>query len=176
MKHGSLRENLFAVSVLIGVGVLVAGLKVMFGFSAGISAGIFAGSMTNTPALANMIQYLREHVSATSDQAVKIFSEPVVAYSLCYPLGVLGVIGGIYVMQRVWKVDYKAEMLTSAQNHEAASLMTLTVKITNPEACHDTLGELSRKHNWNVRFVRWLHQGKLWHLKARMSSKVISST
>ncbi len=161
LQHGGLRENLFAVSVLIGVGVLVAGLKVMFGFSAGISAGIFAGSMTNTPALANVIQYLREHVSATSDQAVKIFSEPVIAYSLCYPLGVLGVIGGIYVMQRVWKVDYKAEMLTSAQNREAASLMTLTVKITNPEACHDTLGELSRKHNWNVRFVRWLHQGKL---------------
>ncbi len=162
LQSGGLRENLFAVSILIGVGGVVVGLKSIFGFSAGVSAGIFAGSMTNTPALANIIQYLRENVGATADQAVKILSEPVIAYSLCYPLGVLGVIGGIYVMQRVWKVDYKAEMRASVQSQdEAGALTTLTVKITNPDATHDTLGNLSRKHNWKVRFVRWRHQGKL---------------
>lgn len=162
LRSGGLQENVFAASVLIGVGLLVIGLKAIFEFSAGISAGIFAGSMTNTPALANVIQYLREHTSAMSDAAVKIFSEPVIAYSLCYPGGVLCVIGAIYVMQRLWKVDYKAEMRAVAQaTGEGSELATLTVKITNPEASSETLGALRQKHHWAVRFVRWLHQGQL---------------
>ncbi len=162
LRSGGLRENLFAISVLISVGLLVVGLKELFEFSAGIAAGIFAGSTTNTPALANVIQYLREHISANSETAVKLFSEPVIAYSLCYPGGVLCVIGAIYVLQRAWRVDYKAEMQTLAQETgESGTLTTLTVKITNPTVADTTLGALRQQHHWGVRFVRWLHHGHL---------------
>ncbi|MDW8465551.1 MAG: hypothetical protein RML35_05015 [Chloroherpetonaceae bacterium] len=143
LRREGLRENLFAVSVLLSVGALVTALHFLFGFSAGTSAGIFAGSMTNTPALANVIQYLRERIHALPDTAVQIFSEPVIAYSLCYPMGVLGVIGAIYILQRLWRINYAEEAKAFApQLGGADHLITLTVKVTNPDACVETLGHL----------------------------------
>ncbi|MCS7012596.1 MAG: hypothetical protein NZM05_03040 [Chloroherpetonaceae bacterium] len=162
LRREGLRENLFAVSVLLSVGALVTALHFLFGFSAGTSAGIFAGSMTNTPALANVIQYLRERIHALPDTAVQIFSEPVIAYSLCYPMGVLGVIGAIYILQRLWRINYAEEAKAFApQLGGADHLITLTVKVTNPDACVETLGHLRHRYGWTVRFVRWLHQGHL---------------
>lgn len=163
LRREGLRENVFATAVLLGAGGLVVVLHLFFGFSAGTSAGIFSGSLTNTPALANVIQYLREHMQAVStENAVKIFSEPVIAYSLCYPIGVLSVIGAIYILQRLWKIDYAAEAKAVAPQLSGVDhLITLTVKVTNREACHDTLEHLRQQHGWSVRFVRWLHQGRL---------------
>jgi putative transport protein len=69
------------------------------GVEGATAAGAFTGATTNTPALAGVVEALRG-VDA---------SVPVVAYSLAYPGGVLGVIVAIAVLQRVWRTDYRAE-------------------------------------------------------------------
>ena len=52
-----------------------------------VGAGIFAGSGTTTPGLAAAIGYLQQHSSPAV--FARIGAQPIVGYSLCYPLGVL---------------------------------------------------------------------------------------
>ncbi len=77
-----------AVIVLLGaIGLAVAGVSALFDFDDGARAGLFAGSQTNTPALSAALEQLEPEIR---DGEV---TDPVVGYSLAYPLGVLSMIG-----------------------------------------------------------------------------------
>ncbi|MFZ2442867.1 MAG: hypothetical protein WAW51_10925, partial [Ilumatobacteraceae bacterium] len=76
--------------VLVGVAVLlglitagVAALGTALDFDAGARAGLFAGSLTNTPALSAAIESLAPKIADGS------VTDPVVGYSLAYPFGVV---------------------------------------------------------------------------------------
>ena len=47
-------------------------------------------------------------------QLDQLLAEPVVGYSVTYPMGVVGLLIAIGVMQRVWKVDYAPKSNASA--------------------------------------------------------------
>ena len=77
--------------------VILAGLRRLVAqrvlqLSAPMAAGIFAGSLTNTPTLAAELEFLR-HAGAET-------AEPVIGYSLTYPFGVLGMIVALTVARR----------------------------------------------------------------------------
>jgi putative transport protein len=65
----------------------VVGAAALIHATSGVGGGIFAGSVTSTPALAAAVGYLQQHASAAALPAAT--ADPVVGYSLCYPLGVL---------------------------------------------------------------------------------------
>lgn len=82
---------LFAIA---GTGFLFGRIKVG-GFSLGVAAsGTFAGGLTNTPALAGVLEFLQHHRSASELAASG--NAPVVGYSLAYPFGVLIPLGATY--------------------------------------------------------------------------------
>jgi putative transport protein len=85
-----LKWNLLAaVGVLGALGVALA-LGMAAGVSPAYSMGLFAGSMTSTPAL-----------QAALDAAGN--SDPAVGYSVAYPFGVIGPILCLYAFPRVFK-------------------------------------------------------------------------
>jgi len=57
-----------------------------------MAAGMFAGTLTNTPTLAAELEFLRRAGAGSA--------EPVVGYSLTYPVGVLGMIVALMVARR----------------------------------------------------------------------------
>jgi len=65
---------------------------------AGTAAGIFAGGLTNTPALAAVLDSLQGLAGASRFHEVA--GEPVVGYSLSYPLGVLLPLVAAYLVLR----------------------------------------------------------------------------
>lgn len=71
------------------------------------STGMFTGALTNTPALAGILDALPKKVGAGSADALA--GRAVVGYSLAYPIGVLGTIAAMSVLQRVWRIDHAAE-------------------------------------------------------------------
>ena len=94
-----LRDNLFIVSMLtLGAG-MTAAAQVLLRLKASVAAGMFAGSMTNTPALAGLLDAIRN--AAPDAQLTQLLAEPVVGYSVAYPMGVLGMLLAVAVMQRV---------------------------------------------------------------------------
>ena len=87
-SRSGLRDNAMIVFVLLIAAAIVTVEHFVFGFKSTVTTGIFTGSLTNTPALAQVVSYIQ----TTSPPAVAdlLASEPVVGYSVSYPMGVLG--------------------------------------------------------------------------------------
>ncbi len=157
-RRKGIRDNALVVAVLVFAAVLTfAGARAL-GIKPALAGGMFAGSLTNTPALAGELDFLKR--SAAGGARTPILIDPVVGYSIAYPMGVLGVIVAIAVMQRAWKVNYAAEAQQSRELREAnGTLISRTVRITDPAHCGRAIGELFRRHNWEVVFGRIDHAG-----------------
>ena len=100
-RRRGLRDAAFSMGILGVAALLVAVAFKVLGFSAARAGGLFAGALTNTPALAGVIERLRG--AAHGDE--KLLADPVVAYSLAYPMGVLGVIIVLAIARGRWKKE-----------------------------------------------------------------------
>jgi putative transport protein len=107
-KQGYRDTSLTLGIVLLGALLTVAVAKPLK-FSGSRAAGLFCGAMTNTPALAAARERVREQVAAAGagpDEVRVRGDEPVVAYSVAYPLGVILVLLAFTVARRVWRVEF----------------------------------------------------------------------
>lgn len=146
-----LRDNMLVVAMIAVVALLLVLAHSALGLSAPTTAGLFAGSLTNTPALAGIIEYLKGTAGSGQEQ---LLAEPVIAYSLAYPVSVLAMILVIYAMQRLWKIDYKAD---AAARHAAGAgepIHHRTVRVTRPEVVGQPIAKLVRANGWDVVFGR----------------------
>jgi putative transport protein len=110
--------------------------------------------------LATQLEYLQGY--APNDSLPDILSQPVVGYSVAYPIGVLGVIVAIAIAQRVWRIDYRAEARKSeAESESPPPLRNLTVRVTNPEFAGLAIRTLVEDHGWKVIFGRIQREGQL---------------
>jgi len=93
-RHGY-RDNLLAVGALVfGAGLTLA-LSYALGLPSTSGAGLFCGALTNTPALAAARETIRELGAGRglpADQVRLLAEQPVVAYGIAYPIGVVGVL------------------------------------------------------------------------------------
>ncbi len=159
LRRKGLRDNLLVLGVIVLAALLSAVAQRILGVSAAITAGIFAGSLTNTPALAGVIEQLKHGGGEAVTDA--LLSAPVVGYSVTYPMGVLGMILTMYVLQRFWHADYCAEARALPGLGAAADLVNRTVRITQVEMNGRNVGELIRTQRWDVVFGRIQHNGQL---------------
>ena len=168
MFFDSLRKSGVSYNILIGICLTVAaaiavGAHFLFGFSATQTAGLFSGSLTNTPALAAVLEYLQGVIPANMLELAQ--AEPVVAYSITYPVGVLGVILAIYFFQKIWKVNYQQEAKIyhlGGGNYEQLANETILIKVDFEE----NIQALIKKYRWNVIFGRHL-SGEMLELSHR---------
>ncbi len=85
--------------MLVVAALLAIGAHYLLQLRPMITAGLYAGSLTNTPALAGILDYVSEAASPELREAM--LAEPVIGYSIAYPTGVLGMILTITVLQRL---------------------------------------------------------------------------
>ncbi|MEP0547318.1 MAG: aspartate:alanine exchanger family transporter [Rhodothermales bacterium] len=155
-RRKGLRDNLLVLGVLtLAFGLTIAAWYVL-DLEAAVAAGLYAGSLTNTPALAGLLEYVRATLPPELVQAV--IDEPVIGYSIAYPVGVVGVIAAIFFTQRLWKVDYAAE---AAALHDVGpsgqALKSYSIRVTRPDAAARTVQDLVEGEGWDVRFGRVQH-------------------
>lgn len=157
-KGKGLRDNLFILTMLLvafGLVLLSAG---WFALKPTVAAGVFAGSLTNTPALAGVLDVIRS--SAATDVVESMLSEPVVGYSVTYPIGVLGPIFAILLMSRIFRIDYRKEAARlKAFNLVEQDIYNVTVRVSAGDATAGTLQEFMARNNPNVVFGRIEHDG-----------------
>ena len=159
-KRKGLRDNLFVLLILLLAAAMTAGLAALLGLRATVAAGMYAGSLTNTPALAGILETIGR--SAPADQLAVLSAEPVIGYSVAYPMGVIAMLLAVYVMQRVFGIDYRAEAMTLRHyNVIEQELYTRTVVVTNPAAAGLPVSELFRRNNWDVVLSRIKRGGDL---------------
>lgn len=157
-KNG-IRDFLFTIAMLIFSGLMAALLSLLFDFSAATATGIYAGSTTNTAALAGVIDYINQ-VHQT-EEATGMLEKMVVGYSFSYPMGVMGGIIAILMMEKILKIDYEEEKLRLRKEYPVDSkLSSATVEILNKEAIGRPLRELYKENNWDIQIGRVYSKGR----------------
>ncbi|MCY7300644.1 MAG: hypothetical protein LH616_15705, partial [Ilumatobacteraceae bacterium] len=144
--------------VLVGVTVLLAlfsvalaGVGQLFGFDAGERAGLFAGSLTNTPALSAALQTLGDRVAAGA------VTDPVVGYSLAYPFGVLTML-----IAAQWSLRRRrAPSLAARAASVPAARNTTSATVRVERADLPSLGDLRHWQGSHFAFSRYEHEGRV---------------
>jgi putative transport protein len=142
------RENALAASVLILGGLVTFALARLLGLSGPVASGLYCGALTNTPALAAVQERVRERATASGlpPQEVKALSDlPVLAYSVAYPLGVVGALVCFHLVRRAWRV-------TIDPPPEAPELAVSDFIVENPAVIGLTIREVMDRP-WDSPFV-----------------------
>jgi putative transport protein len=148
LKKKGWKENILTFGTIVVVFFAVVFIGMFSSIESSYLAGIFAGSLTNTPALAASLEFIRASSPVALIEAA--LAEPVVAYSVCYPMGVIGMILAIILFQKIFKTSLKA----NAQLTDAEKLTNATVIISNESVVGISIAELRLKYELKVVFGR----------------------
>lgn len=148
LKKKGWRENILALSAIVLVFFSIVLISKISTIRPSYLAGIFAGSLTNTPSLAASLEFIKGSTPVALIESA--LAEPVVAYSVCYPMGVIGMILAIVLFQKIFKTSLKA----NTQVAEAEKITNATVVVSNEKVLGATIGELRTVHGLKVVFGR----------------------
>lgn len=151
-KQNGMRDILFSLSTIVLIALFAVGLWQIFGFDVASLTGIYAGVSTNTPAFAAVLEYIQ----ASGDTGAEM-SQLVVSYTLAYPIGIVGSMLGIVLMQKWLKVDFKKEYKElRTQFPLDNNLTSMAVEITEKAVAGVTIRAFLHDKNWNLKF------GRIW--------------
>ena len=144
-RKSGLRDNALILTMLLLSAGLTLVLGRLFEIKNTVLAGLFCGALTNTPALASVIEILKSQPSNGKEALDNFITEPVVGYSLAYPASVMVVILLFQLGFKIWRIDLKAESkeVSNLTGINTASLDHVNVEITNPRIAGKTLGEVA---------------------------------
>jgi len=155
LRRDGLRHNALAIGVLALGLVLTLAAQRLLGLDGPLAAGLFTGALTNTPALAGAIETLKQSAPAEA------LAQPVVAYSITYPMGVIGVVLAIRLAFRLWKPDLAAEARKLGElGATNEPLTSFTIEVEQDLGAL-SVDELKRGLEWRVIFGRLRRAGKL---------------
>ena len=159
LRRKGLRDNLLVLAMLVFAALLTVLFAKLLHLPATIATGLFTGSLTNTPALGAVIDTISR--TAPADQVEQLVTQPAIGYSIAYPMGVLGMILVVYILQRLWKTDYAAEAAT-IKDVQATSqaLGNRTIAVTRAAMTGVPLKNLVAEHGWDVMFGRMERDGR----------------
>ncbi|HET9958510.1 MAG TPA: aspartate:alanine exchanger family transporter [Polyangiaceae bacterium] len=148
LRLRGLRDNGLTLLVLTLSCGLTLALSKVFHFGGAAAAGLFSGAITNTPALAAVVEALK---SSSAD--AKLLAAPVIAYSVCYPMGVFVPLIGVWLADRLFGVSFEREPISLSYARQMGErIVNRTVKIEHsPSAC---ARELRTTDKWTVNFGR----------------------
>lgn len=177
-KQRGFRDIIFImVMIAISAGIAV-GLHFWFGFSATTTSGAFAGSTTNTPALAGLLDVIRNLPGLGKEEVLSMSEQAVIGYSLTYPMGIFGAMVAVVVISRILKIDLKKEEEALRKEYPVKQeIINKTVKITNPEFIGIPIRDIKRKYKWEIVFGRIQRGNEVeltsWDSKFQMDDRVV---
>ncbi len=142
LRQGGYRQSLFALLIV----ALGAGVTLLVSCPTHLArprrAGLYTGAMTSTPALAAVRELLVDRCRAAGfspEQLRAVSDEPVIAYSIAYPVGVIGVLLSFAVWRRRWKPEMEPL-------EEGPEIRVRNFEVINPTVIDRTLEEVLQPH------------------------------
>ena len=158
-RRRGLRDNLFVALILVFGAGLSVGIGKLFHLRPALAAGVFSGSLTNTPALAAVIDSIKSTWPPGELDAA--LADSVVGYSVTYPVGVIGMILALALAQKIWRVDYAAEaQQLRSLGASVPQLSNITLRVTQPAAAGRGTSDLWHTKHWDVAFGRLRRDGR----------------
>ena len=151
-KKNGIRDIGFVMVMLTITALVAVSLFYLFGFDAASITGIYSGSSTNTPALASVIDLVERR---GGPERKNIKDALVIGYTYSYPMGVIGVMIVLKLMERFFKIDYDSEKKLLKKDYPIEEeLSSKSVKITNPKLEGLTLRDIVNGSDINILFGR----------------------
>lgn len=152
-KKRGFKDAGFILSMLVLSGFITMGIHYLLDFDPATTAGMFAGASTNTPALAAILDVIQK--IADSQEINEMSQRAVVGYSLSYPMGVLGTMFSIWLVQKMMRIDYKSEADgLRSQYPIGENLMSTTVIISNDLIINKSLRDFLKETRLRLVFGR----------------------
>ncbi len=153
LKLNALALLMVALSVAVSAVLAVSGALPL-----GVTLGVFAGGVTNAPALAATQQVLTEVGADASVMAL-----PGLAFAVTYPFGIVGNLLAMALVRIVFRIDpqREAQAFDAERRRELAELHTMDVAIRNPSIDGLELRRLSTLPSLGVVASRLLRDGTL---------------
>ncbi len=152
LRQDGMRVSIAVAVLLAAIGLTVGGVSALFDFDAGARAGLFAGSQTNTPALSAALEQLAPQIASGE------VTDPVVGYSLAYPLGVVAMIAASgWSLRRVRHPGRHADPSRDSGAPRQGNATSATVVVTRADL--PSLGELRSWQGERLAFSRVEHGG-----------------
>jgi len=153
LKRDGFRNNMLVAGMLLFATTLTLAAQRLLHLKATVTAGLFSGSLTSTPALAGALETIKQlKTGAGLDQ---LLTEPVAGYSIAYPMGAMGGVLAISLVQKLWQVKYSDEArdlnIPGTATH---ALSVATILVTWDGASRKKVAELCRCEKWEVVFGR----------------------
>lgn len=148
-----LRNFMFIVVMLVLSTLITVGMHFLFNLDAATSAGLLAGSSTNTASLAGLLDL----IDLSQPDALKesMSNAAVVGYSLSYPMGVLGVMFAIGIMKKWLGVNYTEEANSLGGDFLVSeNLSRKTVVVTNEAFVGMALRDIFQRFDQRIVFGR----------------------
>ncbi|PWC39935.1 transporter [Azospirillum sp. TSO35-2] len=140
LRRSGLALNALALLMVVS-SILLTALLVSSGVvSLGSSLGVFAGAVTNAPALAATQQVLKE---VGADAAVMAL--PGLAFAVTYPFGIAGNLLAMAAVRILFRIDpeEEAERFEASRRAEVSTLETMDVAVRNPALAGRALGAIT---------------------------------
>jgi len=151
-KKNGIRDIGFVMVMLTITALLAVGIFYLLKLDAASITGIYSGSTTNTPALASVID-LVDRRGGGDNQGIK--DALVIGYTYSYPMGVIGVMIVLKVMEKVFKIDYNKEKELLKKDYSLEEeLSSRSVKITNNKIVGHTLRDITNENKLSILFGR----------------------
>lgn len=175
-KRSGFRDISFVVGMLILSAAITVGLFYLFDLDAATAAGLFAGSTTNTPALAGLLDLIQR--TASSQDLSSIAQNAVVGYSLSYPMGVLGVMLMISLMQKWLRINYEDEEKQLQTEYPISEILTSrTITVTRDEVVNMEMRELVQRFHGRIVFGRLKREDEIrlasWDTRLQIGDDIV---
>ena len=130
-RKGGLRANVVVAAALLSAAAAAVLGGRWLGLDRGLIAGVFCGALTNTPAL-----------GAVTDRLVgtALALQPVIGYSVTYPLGVLCALMSLRVFASARRRQLEAELRQHAQSQ--VQIVSANIEVSQPNVTGRSIGEL----------------------------------
>ena len=158
-RQRGVRDIVFMTCFLVFVSICTIGVKLWLDLNAATTAGLLAGSVTNTPALAGLLDL----INTTEAIGIKeqVSNDAVIGYSLSYPMGVVGIMLAIALTQKWLKIDFQQEEENLQKQFPLSmEISRATVAIHNPELVGKPLRELFQRYHSRIVFGRMERNGE----------------
>jgi len=130
LRQQGVKQNALAAAIVILGAACAPLIGWLAGFDPAAVLGIFSGASTNTPSLGASTQALGTMPGIVPDR----LTLPALAYAVTYPTAIVGIIGTLLLLKRLFRIDpaHEAASFAAKNRVHAEPLERRTLAVTNP--------------------------------------------
>ncbi|HZL33788.1 MAG TPA: putative transporter [Tepidisphaeraceae bacterium] len=156
LRAEGLRLNVLAVTVLALGAVMTLGVVKLARLTSGSSPGLYAGAFTTTPGLAAGQEALGNKLAGAPAAANAAVATAALAYTVSYPLGMIGPILVIVALRKVFgiRLDEERKRMAAAQELRRPPVASMDFEVTEPSHTGTALRHHPLVHGRGIVFSR----------------------